>query len=89
MNASKEVRVDHVGACRAHAVGELLVNLERAVLELRRQPCGIGDRHNLIVVAVHHERRHIDALEVRGKALSIERQSSEWLPGLMRRVVRP
>src|SRR5262245_1783235 len=27
----------------------------------------VGDRHDLVVVAVHHERRHADALEILGE----------------------
>lgn len=52
----------------AHAVRELLVDLERALLQqFHRKQRGVGDRHDLVVVAVHHERRHVDDLEVLGK----------------------
>src|SRR5215471_7900864 len=52
----------------AHAMGEMVIDLEGALLE---QLCGqrsmVCDWHDLIVVAMHHERRHIDALQILGE----------------------
>ena len=64
----QQVGVDDVGVGGAHAVREARVDLERAVLEqLDRQLGGVGDRHDLVVVAVHDQRRHVDRLEVLGE----------------------
>ena len=51
-----------------HAVRKALVGLQRAVLQqLGRQRPGVGVGHDLIVVAVHHQHRHVDLLEVLGE----------------------
>src|SRR5215510_16010081 len=65
----EQVRIDHVGMRRAHAMWKLFVDLQHAVLQqLHRQQCGVGDRHELVVVAVHHQRRDGDGFQVFGEA---------------------
>ena len=65
---SAQKGVHHVGMGGAHAVRQPLVDLERAVLQqLRRQQRGVGDRHDLVVIAVHHERRDPDDLQILGE----------------------
>ena len=64
-NELEQIGVDDVGVCRAHAVRKTLVHLQRRVLhelggELRR----VGDRHDLVIVAVHDQRGNVEALEV-------------------------
>ena len=57
-----------VGLGRRHAVRKALVGLQRAVLQqLGRQRRRIGIRHDLVVVAVHHQHRHGDLLQVFGE----------------------
>src|SRR3546814_3970200 len=52
----------------AYAVRQILVSPERTVLqELDCQRCGIGVRHNLIILAVNDQHRHFDGLQVLGK----------------------
>src|SRR5262245_33193116 len=56
LDEGEQVGVHDVGMGGAHAVRELLVDLQRAVLEeLDREQCRSGDRHDLVVVAMHHE----------------------------------
>src|SRR5512132_1501781 len=51
---SEKVGVHNLGMGRAHAVRKLLVYLERAVLQkLRRKRGRVGNRNDLIIVAVH------------------------------------
>src|SRR5262249_50853000 len=65
---SQEIGVNDLGVRRTHAVRELLVDLQRALLE---KLCGkrrrISDGDDLIVVAVHDQRRHVDDLQVFGE----------------------
>src|SRR3712207_1114046 len=64
----EKVGVHDLGMGRAHAVRESLVDLECALLQqLDREQCRIGDRHDLVVVPVHHEHRHVDDLQVLGE----------------------
>ena len=64
----QQVGVDRGSLGGRHAVREALVGLERAVLQqLRRQRPGIGIRHDLVVLAVHHQGRHVDLLQVLGE----------------------
>src|SRR5918997_240497 len=56
LDEGEQVRIDHVGVRRAHAVRELLVDLEGAVLQqLRRQRRRVGYGHDLVVVAMHDQ----------------------------------
>jgi len=49
-------------------VGEALVGLQDALLEqLGGQRRGIGVRHDLVVVAVHHQHGHVDLLQILGE----------------------
>src|SRR6059058_2339629 len=68
LDEGEKVGIDHVGMRRAHAMRELLVDLQGALPEeLRGEQRGIGDRDNLVVVAVHDEGRHVDDLQVLGE----------------------
>jgi hypothetical protein len=54
----EKVGVDHVGVRRAHAMWKLFVDLQGALPEeLRGEQRGVGDRDDLVVVAVHDKRR--------------------------------
>src|SRR5262245_65084089 len=65
---SEKVGIDHVGVRRAHAVREPFVDLQLALFEeLDGQQRGIGDRDDLIVIAMHDERRHVDDLQILGE----------------------
>src|SRR4029078_8975121 len=67
-NEGQQLGIDAIGMGRAHAVRQLLVDLEGAALkQLRRQRCRVGYGHDLIIIAVHHERGYRDALQVLGK----------------------
>jgi hypothetical protein len=64
-NESKEILVDHVGVGGEHAVREAGIDFQRATLEqFDREQRGVFVRNNLIVVPVHHERRHVDVFQV-------------------------
>ena len=53
---------------------EAFVDFERALLEqLAGEQRRVRDRHDLIVVSMHDERRHVDALQVFGEIGSIAR----------------
>src|SRR6266566_4439065 len=68
LDEGEKVGIDHVGVRRAHAVRELLVDLQGAFSEeLRGERRGIGDRNDLVVVAMHDERRHVDEFQVFGE----------------------
>src|SRR5690606_37478406 len=74
LHERQQIRIDHVCVCRAHAVRELLVDLERAVLEqLHRLERRVRDRHDLVVITVQGERRHLDGLQVIGEVRLGER----------------
>src|SRR5260370_40201166 len=61
----QQVRVHDLSVRRAHAVRELLIDLQRAVLEqLGRERRAISDRYELVLVAVHHECGDGDDLQV-------------------------
>src|SRR6266705_1716392 len=65
---SQQVGVNRFSLRGRHAVREAFVSLQRPVLQqLCRQWCGVGIRNDLIVVAVHHQDRHGDLLEVISK----------------------
>src|SRR6266581_39799 len=62
---SQQVGVDRFRLRGRHAVREALVGLQRSVLQqLCRQRSGVGIRNDLIIVAMHHQDRHCDLLEV-------------------------
>src|SRR5262252_4157086 len=64
----EQVGVDLILVGRAHPVWCPWVDLQRRVLhQLRREPRRRADRHDLIVVTVEHQRRHIDLGEIRGE----------------------
>ncbi|MNV66713.1 hypothetical protein D3C71_1594830 [compost metagenome] len=47
------------------AVRRARVHLQRGVgHDLRRQPARRIDRHDLVVIAMHHQRGHVDLLQV-------------------------
>src|SRR5438034_2028518 len=71
LDEGEEVGIDHVGVRRAHAVRELLVDLQGALpKELRGERRGIRDRDDLVIVAVHDEGRHVDDFQVLGEVRS-------------------
>src|SRR5678815_321340 len=54
----QQFRVDDIGVRRAHAVREARVYLQRTLLEmLDGQRRRVGERHNLVVIAVHDQHR--------------------------------
>src|SRR5262245_22528436 len=64
----EQVGVHDVGMGGAHAVRKLLVDFQRSTPEqLDREQCRVGDRHDLVVVAMHHERRYVDDLQILGE----------------------
>src|ERR1700720_2136571 len=64
----KKVGIDLVLLRRAHTVWRALVDLQLRVLDqLDGQQGGVTDRHDLVVVAVQDERRHVHLLEVLGE----------------------
>src|SRR4030095_11995780 len=64
----QQVGVDHVGVRRAHPVRQLLVHLQRPVLqEFCRKRSGIVERNDLIVIPMHHQRRNANRLEIFGE----------------------
>src|SRR5205085_6387931 len=63
LQEGQQIGVDGVGIRRGYPVRKALVRFQRAVLEqLCRQRSGVGIRHDLVVIAVHHEDRHGDLL---------------------------
>src|SRR5437762_2701566 len=75
LDEGEKVGIDHVGVRRAHAMRELLVDLQGALPEeLRGEQRGIGDRYDLVVVAVHDEGRHgADQHQLGNTALAVAR----------------
>src|SRR5271157_2950471 len=64
----QQIGVDRLGLGGRHAVWETGVTLERPVLhELRGQGPGIGIGNDLVVLAMHHQHRHADLLQVLGE----------------------
>jgi hypothetical protein len=61
----KQVGIDHIGMSGEHAVGITLVKFQGSVFEqfdgFERR---IGDRHDLVVVAMHDQSRHNDRLQM-------------------------
>jgi len=54
--------------CVVHMPCGALGDLERRVLDQRGRPhCGGSDRHDLVVVAVENERRHVDLPEIQSE----------------------
>src|SRR5438876_9328436 len=52
----KEVGINRVGLGRRHAVRKALVSFQSAILQqLCRQGGRIGIRHDLVVIAMHHQ----------------------------------
>ena len=64
----EQVRIDDIFVSGAHAVGKSRVDLQGGSFHnFRRHKCGDSDRHDLIVVAVHDERWHIELFEIFSK----------------------
>ena len=64
-NECKNVRIDHFRMSGHHAVGEARINFQRGMPEqLGLQQGSVFVRHNLVIVALHHERRHRDRFEI-------------------------
>ncbi|CCV10192.1 hypothetical protein MESS4_120313 [Mesorhizobium sp. STM 4661] len=63
----QKVGVQHVSIYRQHAMRETRIGLQRAVRQqLDRLQSRGGDRNDLVVLTVQHQRRHGDRLEVLG-----------------------
>ena len=61
LDEGEKILVDDISMRGAHAMREFLVDLQSALLEeLCREQRGIDDRHDVVVVAMHNERRHVD-----------------------------
>jgi hypothetical protein len=61
----EQVGIDDIGLCRDHAVRVILVCFERAVLEeLGGEWAGRLVRHDLVVLAVHDQNRHVDLFQI-------------------------
>lgn len=70
----EEISVALVLACVAQAVRAALINLQDGIGdEFRGEHRGVCDRHDLVVVAVDDERRHIELLQVFGEIRFRER----------------
>src|SRR5437879_4828147 len=68
LDERQEVCVDGRGLGERHAVREALVSLERALPQkLGRQGPGVRIGHDLVVVAVADQHRHVDLLQVLGE----------------------
>src|ERR1700674_5094913 len=64
----KKIGIDLVSMRGRHPVRQTLVNLQRAVLqELGSQGACVGERHDLVILAMHHQHRNGDLLEVVSK----------------------
>jgi hypothetical protein len=65
LNERQKIGVDRVRLRRGHAVWEVLIGLQRSVLQqFCRQGTGRHIGNDLIVFAMHHQHRHGDLLEV-------------------------
>src|SRR2546422_5764034 len=59
----QQVGINGIRLGRGHAVRKALVGFQRAILQqLCRQWRRIGIRHDLVVIAMHHQHRHGDLL---------------------------
>src|SRR5580704_42436 len=68
LQEGQQVGVDRLRLGSGHTVGKALVGFQRAVLEKRRRQWPrVGIRNYLIVIAMHHQRRHSDLLQVSGE----------------------
>ena len=64
----QQVGVNGIGLRRGHAVRKALVGFQCAILQqLCRQRPRIGIRHDLVIIAVHHQDRHGDLLQTFGE----------------------
>src|SRR5260370_8530127 len=67
VDESEQIGIHLVLERRAQTVRGALVDLQsRAFDELGLEQAGVGERHDLIVVALHDEGRHVDLLQVLG-----------------------
>src|SRR5690242_3345752 len=68
LDEGEKVGIDRAGVSCAHAMRELLVNLQGTLLEeFRGEQRGISDRDDLVVVAMHNERWYVDDFQILGK----------------------
>src|ERR1700709_1528674 len=64
----QQIRVDYFFLSRTHAVWKARINLQcRPFNNLRGKQTRCNDGHDLIVVAVKDESRHIELLEILGE----------------------
>src|SRR5438445_3069444 len=64
----EQIRVDSVFVGRAHAVRQARIDFQRGALDDLGRELGRGaDRHDLVVVAVQDQRRHVELLEILGE----------------------
>src|SRR5512143_553599 len=67
LDKRKQIRVDLVLEGGAHAVRCSLVYFERGTFdEFGREHCRVGDRHDLVVVAMQDERRYVNLFKILG-----------------------
>ncbi len=74
----EQILVDLVLEGRAHAVRRALVDLQRGALDdLGREQGRGADRHDLVVVAVQDQGRHVEFLEILGQVRLGKRLDAE------------
>jgi len=68
LDEREQISVDLVLVRRAHAVRQARVDFQRGALDDLGRKHGRGaDRHDLVVVAVHDEGRHVELIEILGE----------------------
>src|SRR6516225_1235021 len=73
----QQVGIDRVGLRGRHAVREILVGFQRAVFQqFHRQRTGSDIGNDLVVLAVHHQHRYRDLLQVFGEVRLRERDDA-------------
>ena len=78
LEEGQQILVDLVLERRAQAVRGALVDLQHRVLdELGLKQAGVGERHDLVVVALDDQRRDVDLLQVLGLIRLGERLDAE------------
>src|SRR5690348_2189886 len=68
LDEGQQVGIDGVSFSGRHAMRKTFIGFQDPVLQqFRRQWPGVGIRHDLVVVAMHHLDGHVDLLEVLGE----------------------
>ena len=61
----QQILVDHIRMGDRHPMGISRIDLQGGVLDdFRRQRTCIRERHNLVIISMHHERWTLDFLEI-------------------------